>query len=68
MKVEKRVILTQEELDAINRAWEILENYHAESIRVDDSQVDIRDKAHDAYEYIDLFLLAYSNVYEEEVK
>lgn len=64
MKIESRVILSKEELETINKAYEILYDYTAESIRVEDSQDGLRDKARDAYNYIDCFLCEYADVYE----
>ena len=64
MKIESRVVLSKEELEVINKAYEILCDYTAESIRVADSQVGLKDKAQDAYNYIDYFLCEYAEVYE----
>lgn len=64
MKIESRVILTEEELATLNQAYEILQAYVAESIRVDDSQIGLHDKARDAYEYVDNFLCEYADIYE----
>ena len=64
MKIEKRVILTKEELAIINRAYGILSDYVAECVRVDDSQIGLKDKAQDACACVDDFLCEYAEVYE----
>lgn len=64
MKIENRVILTEEELAILNRAYEILSDYVAECIRVDDSQIGLKDKATDACACVDDFVCEYAEVYE----
>ena len=64
MKIEKRVILSEEELEAINKAFEILEDYRINLERVNDPNDEIKETASDACNRIDVFLCAYAEVYE----
>lgn len=65
MKIESRVILSKEDLETINNAFEILEDFHANSIRVSDPLELLRMNAQTAYQAIDNFLLEYSEQYEK---
>lgn len=65
MKIESRVILSKEDLETINNAFEILEDFHANSIRVSDPLELLRTNAQIAYQAIDNFLLEYSEQYEK---
>ena len=64
MKIESRVILSKEDLETISKAWEILCDFHSESIRVLDPMENLRTAAEEAYHSIDIFLGAYEDVYE----
>ena len=64
MKIESRIVLSREELEIINKAYEILCDFTAESIRVKDRQTELKDKAQNAYNYIDDFLCEYADIYE----
>ena len=66
MKIESRVILTKEELETINNAWEILTDFRDESIRVSDPLENLRTTAEQASNAVDMFLCAYSEIYEKE--
>ena len=65
MRIEHRVVLIPEELGVLNKAYEILSDYVAESIRVDDSQIGLKDKAQDACSYLDDFICEYAEIYED---
>ena len=66
MKIESRVLLTEQELATINSALEILGDFSANGIRVDDPKEDLREEASKAYDAIDSFLCEYSQEYEEQ--
>lgn len=59
MKIKSVVCLSTEELKTLNEAFEILENYHAESTRVHDPNVNLCLDAQTIYQAIDNFLLGY---------
>ena len=63
MKIESRVILSKEDLETISSAWEVLCDFHAESVRVSDPSENLRTTAEQAYNAIDAFLGAYEEVY-----
>ena len=64
MKIEQRVILSEEELATISKAFEILEDYRFNLERVNDPNNEIKETASDACNRIDDFLCAYDEVYE----
>ena len=66
MKIESRVILSQENLETIIQAEELLWDFHAESVRVSDPLENLRTTAKQAYDAVEIFLSAYSEIYEEE--
>ena len=65
MKIESCVILSKEDLETLSRAWIILCDFHAESIRVSDPKENLRTTAKQAYDSLDVFLGAYDNAYED---
>ena len=64
MKVKVSVTLTREELDKINDAFNILEEYHEALFNNKNSDEDLREIVSETTSAMDLFLCAYADRYE----
>lgn len=58
------VMLSEEEKDTLQDAFDILETYFAECITHESTRTKLMEKAHNAYSQLDNFLLEYEDIYE----
>lgn len=65
MKVKSVIYLTKEELDKINDAFNILEEYHEALFSNKNTDEDLREIVSETTSAIDIFLCAYAERYEE---
>lgn len=58
------IMLSQEEKETLQNAFDILESYFSECIRHGSTRTKLMEKTHIAYSQLDSFLLEYEDIYE----